>query len=150
MFDKLEALEERFQLVSEKISDPDIIADQESWRKYCKEHSDLTPIIDKYRELKSAKQTVADDKEMLEAGQDKEFEEMIRLEMAEAEETIERASEELKILLLPKDPNDEKNVIMEIRGGTGVYLLRKPADYGNIKRRDQKGRAGKGMEGSSA
>lgn len=66
MFDKLEALEERFQLVSEKISDPDIIADQESWRKYCKEHSDLTPIIDKYRELKSAKQTVADDKEMLE------------------------------------------------------------------------------------
>ena len=56
---------------------------------------------------------------MLEAGQDKEFEEMIRLEMAEAEETIERASEELKILLLPKDPNDEKNVIMEIRGGTG-------------------------------
>ena len=107
MFDKLEALEERFQLVSEKISDPDIIADQESWRKYCKEHSDLTPIIDKYRELKSAKQTVADDKEMLEAGQDKEFEEMIRLEMAEAEETIERASEELKILLLPKDPNDD-------------------------------------------
>lgn len=69
--------------------------------------------------MKSAKQTVADDKEMLEAGQDNEFEEMIRLEMAEAEETIERASEELKILLLPKDPNDEKNVIMEIRGGTG-------------------------------
>ena len=119
MFDKLEALEERFQLVSEKISDPDIIADQESWRKYCKEHSDLTPIIDKYRELKSAKQTVADDKEMLDAGQDKEFEEMIRLEMAEAEETIERASEELKILLLPKDPNDSKNVIVEIRAGAG-------------------------------
>ena len=69
--------------------------------------------------MKSAKQTVADDKEMLDAGQDKEFEEMIRLEMAEAEEIIERASEELKILLLPKDPNDEKNVIMEIRGGTG-------------------------------
>ena len=123
MFDKLEALEERFQLVSEKISDPDIIADQESWRKYCKEHSDLTPIIDKYRELKSAKQTVADDKEMLEAGQDKEFEEMIRLEMAEAEETIERASEELKILLLPKDPNDEKNVIMK---SAAVQAVMKP------------------------
>ena len=97
MFDKLEALEERFQLVSEKISDPDIIADQESWRKYCKEHSDLTPIIDKYRELKSAKQTVADDKEMLDAGQDKEFEEMIRLEMAEAEEIIERASDVCRV-----------------------------------------------------
>ena len=66
MFDKLEALEERFALVSEKISDPEVIADQESWRKFCKEHSDLTPIIDKYRELKAAKQTIADDKEMLE------------------------------------------------------------------------------------
>lgn len=119
MFDKLEALEERFALVSEKISDPDVITDQESWRKYCKEHSDLTPIIDKYRELKNAKQTLEDDKEMLESGQDKEFEEMIRMEMSEAEETIEKASEELKILLLPKDPNDDKNVIMEIRGGTG-------------------------------
>lgn len=119
MFDKLEALEERFALVSKKISDPDVITDQESWRKYCKEHSDLTPIIDKYRELKNAKQTLEDDREMLESGQDKEFEEMIRMEMSEAEETIEKASEELKILLLPKDPNDDKNVIMEIRGGTG-------------------------------
>lgn len=119
MFDKLEALEERFALVSKKISDPDVITDQESWRKYCKEHSDLTPIIDKYRELKNAKQTLEDDKEMLESGQDKDFEEMIRMEMSEAEETIEKASEELKILLLPKDPNDDKNVIMEIRGGTG-------------------------------
>ena len=58
MLDKLEALEERFAFVSEKISDPEVIADQDSWRKYCKEHSDLTPIIDKYRELKSAKQTI--------------------------------------------------------------------------------------------
>ena len=119
MFDKLDALEERFELVSQKISDPDVINDQESWRKYCKEHSDLTPIVAKYRELKAAKQTLADDKEMLEEGQDKDFEEMIRLEMSEAEEKIEKASEELKILLLPKDPNDDKNVIVEIRGGTG-------------------------------
>ena len=119
MFDKLEALEKRFELVSEKISDPEIINDQESWRKYCKEHSYLTPIVAKYRELKAAKQTLADDKEMLEEGQDKDFEEMIRLEMSEAEDKIEKFSEELKILLLPKDPNDEKNVIVEIRGGTG-------------------------------
>lgn len=119
MLDKLMALEERFELISGKISDPEVIADQESWRKYCKEHSDLTPIIEKYRELKTAQQTIEDDKEMLSSPQDKEFEEMIRLEMAEAEETVEKASEELKILLLPKDPNDEKNVIMEIRGGTG-------------------------------
>ena len=119
MFDKLDALEERFALVSEKISDPEVIADQDSWRKYCKEHSDLTPIVNKYKEYKTAKQTIADDKEMLEAGQDKEFEEMIKLEMSEAEKTLQAASEELKILLLPKDPNDEKNVIVEIRGGTG-------------------------------
>ncbi len=119
MFDKLEALEERFAFLSEKISDPEIIADQDTWRKMCKDHSDLTPIINKYREYKSAKQTIADDKEMLEAGQEKEFEEMIKAELSEAEESLEIISNELKILLLPKDPNDEKNVIMEIRGGTG-------------------------------
>ena len=119
MFDKLEALEERFAYLSEKISDPEIIADQDTWRKMCKDHSDLTPIINKYREYKTAKQTIADDKEMLEAGQDKEFEEMIKLELAENEEKLSTISDELKILLLPKDPNDDKNVIMEIRGGTG-------------------------------
>ena len=105
--------------MSEKISDPEIISDQDTWRKMCKDHSDLTPIINKYREYKQAKQTIADDKEMLEAGQEKEFEEMIKLELAENEEKLKEISDELKILLLPKDPNDDKNVIMEIRGGTG-------------------------------
>lgn len=119
MFDKLEALEERFAYLSEKISDPEIIADQDTWRKMCKDHSDLTPIINKYREYKQAKQTISDDKEMLEAGQEKEFEELIKLELCENEEKLKEISDELKILLLPKDPNDEKNVIMEIRGGTG-------------------------------
>jgi len=119
VFDKLEALEERFRLVSEKINDPEVIADMDSWRRFMKEHSDLTPIIEKYREYKGLKQTIADDKEMLEAGEDKELEDLIKLELSEAEEGLERVSEELKILLLPKDPNDEKNVIIEIRGGTG-------------------------------
>ena len=119
MFDKLGALEERFAMLSEKISDPDVIADQDTWRKYCKEHSDLTPIIAKYKEYKKAKQTISDDKEMLEAGQEKEFEELIRAELAEAEEELSSIEQELKVLLLPKDPNDEKNVIVEIRGGTG-------------------------------
>lgn len=119
MFDKLETLEERFAYLSEKISDPEVIADQDTWRKMCKDHSDLTPIINKYREYKAAKQTICDDKEMLEAGQDKEFEEMIKVELAENEEKLKSISDELKILLLPKDPNDDKNVIMEIRGGTG-------------------------------
>lgn len=119
MFDKLEALEERFAYLSEKISDPEIIAEQEAWRKMCKEHSDLTPIINKYREYKTAKQTISDDKEMLEEGQEKELEEMIKEELSENEDKLQSISEELKVLLLPKDPNDEKNVIMEIRGGTG-------------------------------
>lgn len=119
MFDKLEALEDRYAFVSEKISDPEVISDQDAWRKFCKEHSDLTPIITKYREYKTAKETIADDKEMLDAGQEKEFEEMIRLELEEAQQTLEQAAQDLKILLLPKDPNDDKNVIVEIRGGTG-------------------------------
>lgn len=119
MFDKLEALEERYLLLEQKISDPKVIADQDSWRKYCKENSDLAPIIEKYREYKKAKQTIADDKEMLAEGQDKDMEELIRAELAEAEEMLEASAKELKILLLPKDPNDDKNVIMEIRGGTG-------------------------------
>jgi peptide chain release factor 1 len=119
VFDKLEALEERYLLLEQKISDPKVIADQDSWRKYCKENSDLAPIIEKYREYKKAKQTIADDKEMLAEGQDKDMEELIRAELAEAEEMLEASAKELKILLLPKDPNDDKNVIMEIRGGTG-------------------------------
>ena len=119
MLDKLAALEERYEFISEKIIDPDVISDRETWSKYCKEQSDLTPIVEKYRELMTARQTIEDDKEMLGSPQDKEFEEMIRAEMSEAQETIDRVTEELKVLLLPKDPNDDKNVIMEIRGGTG-------------------------------
>ena len=119
MFDKLDVLEEKFEAISEKINDPDVIADQENWRKLMKEHSDLTPIIEKYREYKKLKQTILDDKQMLESGDDKELEELVKTELAESEEKIELVSQELKILLLPKDPNDDKNVIMEIRGGTG-------------------------------
>ena len=142
MFDKLEALEERFLYLSEKISDPEVIQDQDAWRKYCKEHSDLSPIIDKYREYKKAKRTIADDKELLAAGEDQEMEELIKEELSEAEETLETVSQELKILLLPKDPNDDKNVIMEIRGGTGgdeaalfaADLMRMYSMYAETKR----------------
>ena len=119
MFDKLEGLEERAKVLEQKISDPEVIADQETWRKLCKENSDLTPIVEKYKEYKKAKQTIADDKEMLEADQDKDMEELIKAEISETEEKLETISNELKVLLLPKDPNDDKNVIMEIRGGTG-------------------------------
>lgn len=116
MFDKLETLEARFAQLAEKISDPAVIQDQDAWRKFCKEHSDLSPIIEKYREYKQTKQTIADDKELLSSAGDKELEELAKMELTEAEEALETISQELKILLLPKDPNDEKNVIMEIRG----------------------------------
>lgn len=142
MFDKLEALEERFNILSEQISDPEVISDIERWKKLCKDHADLSPIIEKYKEYKTAKQTIADDKEMLEVGQEKDFEEMIKLELEEAEETLLKCTDELKILLLPKDPNDEKNVIVEIRGGTGgeeaalfaADLMRMYSMYAEMKR----------------
>ena len=118
MFDKLEALEERFEVVNQKLSSPDIISDQEEFKKYCKENSDLTPIIEKYREYKSAKQTIAECKEIL-SGNDAELIELAKMEIADAEDVLEKTAGELKILLLPKDPNDDKNVIIEIRGGTG-------------------------------
>ncbi len=118
MFDKLEALEKRFELVNQKLSDPDIVSDQDEFRKYCKENSDLVPIIEKYREYKAAKATIAECKDILSGG-DKELEELAKMELSDAEETLESVTGELKILLLPKDPNDDKNVIIEIRGGTG-------------------------------
>ncbi len=118
MFDKLETLEKRFELVTQKLSDPDIVSNQEEFRKYCKENSDLTPIIDKYREYKAAKASIAECKEILSGG-DKELEELAKAELGDSEEKLEAVTGELKILLLPKDPNDDKNVIIEIRGGTG-------------------------------
>ena len=119
MLDKLDALNVRFQLVSEKISDPDIIADQPVWREYCREHSELSPIIDEFNNYKKLVSTIEDDKELLYEEDDKELAQMLREEISEAETAAEESRERLKILLLPKDPNDEKNVIMEIRGGTG-------------------------------
>lgn len=142
MFDKLEGLEERAKILEEKISDPEVIKDQETWRKLCKENSDLTPIIEKYREYKQAKKTIADDKEMLLMGEEKELEELIKAELAETEARLCEISNELKVLLLPKDPNDDKNVIVEIRGGTGgeeaalfaADLMRMYSMYAETKR----------------
>ncbi len=120
MFDKLSFIEERFTDLAAKISDPAVIADQETWRKLCKEHSDISPIVEKYREYKQVKETVEEAKELLsEGGQDKDFRAMLEEEVVEGQKNIAQLSDELKILLLPKDPNDEKNVIVEIRGGAG-------------------------------
>ncbi|MGN0180920.1 MAG: PCRF domain-containing protein, partial [Candidatus Ornithomonoglobus sp.] len=117
MLEKLESLKKRFELVSEKISDPEVIADQPSWRDYCREHSELSPIIDEYNKYKALLDTIEDDKALLESEDDKELVEMLREEISEAQSSAEECKEQLKLLLLPKDPNDDKNVIMEIRGG---------------------------------
>ena len=120
MFEKLSFIEKQFEELAEKISDPAVIADQETWRRLCKEHSDMTPIVEKYREYKSNKETIEDAKLMMDDPEsDKEFKEMLVEESKQAKENIARIEEELKILLLPKDPNDDKNVIVEIRGGAG-------------------------------
>lgn len=119
MFDKLEAIEDRYELLSQQVSDPEVIAKTTEWQKLMKEHSDLTDLVEKYREYKKTKQTIADSKEMLGEKLDKEMEELVKMELSEAQDHIEVVQEELKILLLPKDPNDDKNVIVEIRGGAG-------------------------------
>lgn len=119
MLEKLNALNERFDAVSQLISDAKIIADREKWRDLCREHSELSPIIDEYNKYKSLIKTRDDDKELLKTENDKELLEMLRAELSETEDSIAESEEKIKLLLIPKDPNDDKNVIMEIRGGTG-------------------------------
>lgn len=118
MFDKLDSLEKRFEEVNRRLSAPDIINDQDAFKNLCKESSDLSEIVEVYRKYKNAKSTIAECKEILQGG-DKELCELAKTELSDAEDAILEISEKLKILLLPKDPNDEKNVIIEIRGGTG-------------------------------
>ena len=119
MFDKLSFIESRYEELSKKVSDPEVIADQEAWRKYCKEQSDITPIVEKYREYKSLKEKIEEAKELLSDNLDKDFKELVEEELEESKQGIADAENALKILLLPKDPNDDKNVIVEIRGGAG-------------------------------
>ncbi len=118
MFDKLDFILEKYEELSMKVSDPDVINNQPVWQKHIKEMGEMEPIVNKYREYKKAKESVAEAKEMLESG-DEELRELAKMEIAEYEDEIPKMEDELKILLLPKDPNDEKNVILEVRAGTG-------------------------------
>lgn len=120
MFEKLKALEERYEEINNKLMDPDIINNQALYTSLMKEYKNITPIIEKFREYKKAKESFDEAVELLEAGGlDKDFKEMVQLQYDESKEQEEALTEELKILLLPKDPNDDKNVIIEIRGGAG-------------------------------
>ena len=120
MFDKLIEVEKRFDEVNELVCQPEVVADLEGYTKLMKELKQLTPVVEKFREYKSAKDTFEESKEMLSDGSlDSDFAEMVKEEFETSREDMERLSEELKILLLPRDPNDDKNVIIEIRGGAG-------------------------------
>lgn len=119
MFEKLSFLQDRFDELSAAISDPEVIADQNKFRELCKEHSDIAPIVEKYNMYKAARRQLDEAKEMLADNPDKELKELIQADYDDAKEKIAQYEEDLKILLLPKDPNDDKNVIVEIRGGAG-------------------------------
>lgn len=120
MIDKLSMTENRYEEINEKLMDPTIISDNVQYRELMKEYKSLTPIVEKYREYKACKEAFEEAKSMLdEGGLDKDFKEIVQEEYDENKQKIEEISEEIKILLLPKDPNDDKNVIMEIRGGAG-------------------------------
>ncbi len=116
MFDKLESVEKRYEELTKMISDPEIIANQSEWQKLIKEHSNIEEIALKFKEYKETKNRMNEAKEMME---DKELKELAELEFYETKEKIPQIEEELKILLIPKDPNDDKNIICEIRGGAG-------------------------------
>ena len=119
MFDRLEDLLHRYEEIMNELNEPDVTANQERFRALMKEQSDLTPLVEAYRQYKKARQDEEDSLALLEEENDEEMRELLKEEHAGAKKRIEELEQELKILLLPKDPNDDKNVIVEIRAGAG-------------------------------
>lgn len=119
MFEKLNLMEQKYEEISQKLSDPSVISDNKLYSQLMREFKNMTPIIEKFREYKKAQESLNEAQEILNSSDDKDFREMAQTEYEESKEKISSCTEELKILLLPKDPNDDKNVIIEIRGGAG-------------------------------
>lgn len=119
MIEKLSFIENKYKELSQKIIDPEIINQTDEWQRLVKEHAEIEPIVFKYREYTKAQKILEEDREMIKEKIDDEMKELLKEEIAELEETTAKLEEELKILLIPKDPNDEKNVIVEIRAGAG-------------------------------
>lgn len=117
MFDRLDDLLIRYEELLEELNSPDVAMDQNRFRKLMKEQADLTPLVDAYKEYKKANQDVEDSLALLEEESDEEMRDMAKEELADAKKRIEEMEQQLKILLLPKDPNDDKNVMVEIRAG---------------------------------
>ena len=119
MFDKLEGLVDRLDTVLQELNDPDVAGNQNRFRDLMKEQNELTPIVEKYKEYKAEKQNIEDSLMLLEEESDEEMRELAKEELSDSRKRVEELEQELKILLLPKDPNDDKNVIVEIRAGAG-------------------------------
>ncbi len=120
MFEKLAVMAEKYDGISEKLADPDIVSDNKLYTQLMKDYKNMTPIIEKYREYLSVRSSFDEAKEVLDEGtSDREMKEFAQTVLEESKEDMERITQELKVLLLPKDPNDDKNVIIEIRGGAG-------------------------------
>ncbi len=119
MFDQLEIIENRYEQLNELLSDPDVVSDPDKLREYSKEQSDLQKTVDVFRKYKNHQETIEESKEMLSETDDKEMLDMLKEEISDSEKQIPELEEQLKLLLLPKDPNDDKNVIIEIRGAAG-------------------------------
>lgn len=142
MLEKLKKVEEKFDFISAELCKSEVVSDMELYKKYMQELKHLSPIVEKYREYKAAEKNAGEAKSLLEeSGADPELKELARAELEEAKENIERTQQELKVLLLPRDPNDDRNVIVEIRGGAGGeeaalfagVLFRMYAMYGDTK-----------------
>ena len=118
MFDRLDQLEARYEELGLQLSDPKIVNDQENYRKVAKQHRDMEPTVEKFRDYRKLHNAVADAKAML-TESDADMREMAQAELAELEPKLATIEEELKVLLLPKDPNDDKNIVLELRAGTG-------------------------------
>ena len=119
MFDRLEDLLHRMDEIMNELSEPDVTNNQQRFRALMKEQSDLTPLVEAYREYKKCKQDIEDSLQLLEEESDEDMREMLKEELSGARKRVEELEKTLKILLLPKDPNDDKNVVVEIRGGAG-------------------------------
>lgn len=142
MLEKLKKVEEKFDFISAELCKSEVVSDMELYKKYMQELKHLSPIVEKYREYKAAEKNAGEAKSLLEeSGADPELKELARAELEEAKENIERTQQDLKVLLLPRDPNDDRNVIVEIRGGAGGeeaalfagVLFRMYAMYGDTK-----------------
>ncbi len=142
MFERLESVEEKFRKLEEELGNPELLTNQKEYQKVAKEHSEIAPLIEAYRSHKHLKQQIQENQELLEIEEDPDMKELIRNELLDLRERLDASEQGLKLMMLPRDPNDEKSVILEIRAGTGgdeaalfaADLFRMYCRYAELKR----------------